>query len=101
MQHWFESKQLLSLVLLKCFVLEHSVFKKKSIYKALNTNHKQAIKESVTNISKKISFLRLIFMNLFSFSFQSSRLSSLSIWSRHKLEVGKETWDRELLEAQS
>ena len=40
-------------------------------------------------------------MNFFSFSFQSSRLSSLSIWSRHKLEVGKETWDRELLEAQS
>ena len=74
---------------------------KKSIYKALNTNHKQAIKEIVTNISKKISFLRLIFMNVFSFSFQSSRLSSLSIWSRHKLEVGKETWDRELLEAQS
>ena len=74
---------------------------KKNIYGALNTNHKQAIKEIVTNSSKKISFLRLIFMNFFSFSFQSSRLSSLSIWSRHKLEVGKETWDRELLEAQS
>ena len=73
----------------------------KNIYGALNTNHKQAIKEIVTNSSKKISFLRLIFMNFFSFSFQSSRLSSLSIWSRHKLEVGKETWDRELLEAQS
>ena len=73
---------------------------KKSIYKALNTNHKQAIKEIVANSDKKISF-RLIFMNFFSFSFQSYRLSSLSIWSRHKLEVGKETWDRELLEAQS
>ena len=67
----------------------------------LQKKHKQAIKEIVTNSSKKISFLRLIFMNFFSFSFQSSRLSSLSIWSRHKLEVGKETWDRELLEAQS
>ena len=100
MQHWFESKQLLSLVLLKCFVSELSVFKK-NIYGALKTNYKKAIKKIVTNSSKKISFLRLIFMNFFSFSFQSSRLSSLSIWSRHKLEVGKETWDRELLEAQS